>query len=432
MIFTLRRARVADASRVADLFHRAFSATFGHLYPPEDLAAFLATCPVERFAAELAEPRFAAMLGEARDGRLLGYVLLGPQRLPLPPTSRRWIVLRQLYLEEEAKGSGLAQALLAWALDEASTRGFDDICLTVYIDNHRARRFYEGFGFREIGGYPFQVGSRIDDDRILARPLGPADRLTCLKAPALGVPHGFLGRTGGASRGLHAGLNTSLGSADRRSAVAANRARALEAVAPGARLVTLHQVHSARCIEAGDWPDTARPHADALVTDQPGLALGILTADCAPVLFSDSTAGVIGAAHAGWRGALAGVLEATLAAMARLGARPSHTVAVIGPTISAASYEVGPEFRARFEREDESSAAFFADGPQGRPHFDLPGYCRARLARAHVGQIIDLGLDTCTDAARFFSYRRATRAGEPDYGRQLSLVALSAQPLVAE
>lgn len=430
MSFALRRARPADAPAINRLFHGSFTATFGHLYPAEDLAAFLALCTVERFAAELADPGFAAMLGEAEDGRLLGYVTIGPQDLPVPQSSRRWIVLRQLYLEEEAMGTGLADALLASALDEARRRGFDDILLTVYIDNHRARRLYERWGFREIGRYPFRVGSRIDDDRILARPLADADRLLRLEAPALGVPHGFLGRTGGASQGLHAGLNVGLGSDDRPAAIAANRALALAAVAPGARLVTLHQVHSARCIEARDWPDSDRPKADALVTDRPGLALGILTADCAPILFADRAAGVIGAAHAGWKGALAGVIEATVAQMARLGACPARMVAAIGPTIGPVSYEVGPEFRARFESEDPESARFFAGGPAGRPHFDLPGYCRQRLLRAGVGSVTDLGRDTCTEPAAFFSFRRSTRAGAPGYGRQLSLIALPPQALV--
>lgn len=424
MNFALRRATAADAQDIAALFHASFTATFGHLYPRQDLAAFLADCSVARFAAELADPGFATMVGEDAAGRLIGYATLGPQALPVPGNGRRRIVLRQLYLAEEAKGTGLAQALVAWALDEAASRGFDDILLTVFVDNRRARRLYEAFGFREVGRYPFRVGETVDDDRILARALGPADRITRLEAPALGVPHGFLGRTGGASRGLHAGLNVGLGSADARTAVAANRARALAAVAPGAKLVTLHQIHSAACVEAGDWADDARPEADALVTDRPGLALGILTADCAPVLFADRAAGVIGAAHAGWKGALAGVLEATVAAMARLGAEPARIVAAIGPAIGRASYEVGPEFRARFEAEDPASSPFFADGPAGRPHFDLAGYCRARLERAGVARVVDLGLDTCADPARFFSYRRATLAGAPDYGRQLSLVAL--------
>lgn len=255
--------------------------------------------------------------------------------------------------------------------------------------------------------------------------------LTVLASPLLaGVPHGFLGRTGGVSGGLYASLNVGLGSADDPAAVAENRARALAAVAPGARLVTLHQVHSARCVVAGDWADSERPEADALVTDRPGLALGVLTADCAPVLFADRAAGVVAAAHAGWKGALSGALEATLAAMEQLGAARARVAAVIGPCIASASYEVGPDFRARFLEADPASAAFFAPGPAGRPHFDLPGYAAHRLRRAGTGAVAALGLDTLADPARFFSYRRATLEGARDYGRQLSLVALPQPPTV--
>lgn len=241
-----------------------------------------------------------------------------------------------------------------------------------------------------------------------------------------GVRHGFLGRTGGVSTGLFASLNVGLGSGDARDAVAENRARAVKAVAPGARLVTLHQVHSARCVEAGIWSDDARPEADALVTATPGLALGVLTADCAPVLLADVEAGVIGAAHAGWKGALSGVVEATVKAMERLGAERKRLRAVIGPTIEQASYEVGEEFRARFVEADPGSQRFFANGPRGRPHFDLPAYVAARLEAAGVGQRARIGHDTCADPMRYFSYRRATLAQEPDYGRQLSLIALQA------
>jgi hypothetical protein len=241
-----------------------------------------------------------------------------------------------------------------------------------------------------------------------------------------GVRHGFLGRTGGVSTGLYASLNVGLGSGDALDAVAENRARAAAAVAPGARLVTLHQVHSARCVEAGDWSDDARPEADALVTASPGLALGVLTADCAPVLLADVQAGVIGAAHAGWKGALSGVVEETVAAMERLGARRERIVGAIGPTIGPASYEVGEEFRARFLDADAGAERFFADGTRGRPHFDLPLYVEARLQAAGVVQCARIGHDTCALPELYFSYRRATLAGEPDYGRQLSLIALSA------
>jgi hypothetical protein len=249
--------------------------------------------------------------------------------------------------------------------------------------------------------------------------------LTHLTSPLLaGVCHGFLGRTGGRSTGIFASLNVGLGSRDDRAAVAWNRALARDAVAPGTRLVTVHQVHGTRCLVAGDWGDDARPEADALATREPGLALGVLTADCAPVLFADRQQGVVAAAHAGWKGALAGVLEATLDTMEALGAARSRVAAVIGPCIAPESYEVGAEFRDRFLASDAEADRFFRPGPRGRPHFDLPGYAAERLRRAGAGAVAALGIDTLGDSERFFSYRRTTLAGEPDYGRQLSLVAL--------
>lgn len=247
--------------------------------------------------------------------------------------------------------------------------------------------------------------------------------ITCLPA-GLPVPHGFLGRSGGVSEGLYDSLNVGLGSGDDPAAVRENRRRALDAVAPGARLVTLHQVHSAVAVQAGDWDDDARPQADAAVTSRPGIALGILTADCAPVLLVDGEAGVIGAVHAGWKGATGGVLQACVAAMERLGARPDRIAAAIGPCIAQRSYEVGPEFRDRIIGLDAAHDRFFAAGPAGRPHFDLEGFCAAQLAAAGVARVTMLGVDTRADAARFFSYRRTTLAGEPDYGRQLSIIAL--------
>ncbi|MFN3370210.1 MAG: GNAT family N-acetyltransferase [Sphingomonadaceae bacterium] len=165
--FTLRRATAADAPAVRDLFCRSFTATFGHLYPPHELAEWLKGCTLERFRAECGGADHACQLGLGSHGRLLGYCTLGPQDLPVQ-SPRRWWVLRQLYLEESAKGTGLAQALMAWALGEARTRGFEELLLTVWIGNHRARRFYEAHGFEEIGHYPFRVGSTIDDDRILS------------------------------------------------------------------------------------------------------------------------------------------------------------------------------------------------------------------------------------------------------------------------
>ena len=240
-----------------------------------------------------------------------------------------------------------------------------------------------------------------------------------------GLRHGFLGRAGGVSTGIHAGLNVGLGSADDRAAVAENRRRAIAAVAPGAALVTLHQIHSAEAIAVtAPFPDAARPHADALVTDRPGLALGILTADCAPILLADAQAGVIGAAHAGWKGALGGVIAATVATMTALGARPERIAAAVGPCIARASYEVDAGFLARLTADDPANERFFQDGRAGHHAFDLEAYVVARLAAAGVTRIEALGLDTYADEARFFSYRRATHRGEPDYGRQIALIAL--------
>ncbi len=248
--------------------------------------------------------------------------------------------------------------------------------------------------------------------------------ITRLEARGLTSPHGFLGRTGGVSRGIFDSLNVGLGSSDDPASVRANRARALAAVAPAARLATLHQVHSAIAVEAGDWGDDARPHADGLVTDRPGLALGILTADCAPLLLEDASAGVIGACHAGWKGALGGVIGATVDLMERLGAERGRIAAAVGPCIGRRSYEVDAGFRARFEAAEGDNAAFFTDGRPGHALFDLEGFCLKRLADAGVTRAEGLGADTKADAARFFSYRRRTLAGEPDYGRQLSLIAL--------
>ena len=245
-------------------------------------------------------------------------------------------------------------------------------------------------------------------------------------AALAGVPHGFLGRRGGVSTGIHAGLNVGLGSDDDRAAVAENRRRAADAVLPGAQLVTLHQVHSADAVVAiASWPDDARPHADALVTDRPGLLLGILTADCVPVLLADADAGVVGAAHAGWKGALGGVLAATVAAMEGLGASRGRIAAAVGPCIARASYEVDDAFRARFAAADGENERFFMAGRVGRWQFDLEGYAVARLAAAGVRRIDALGLDTYADEARFFSYRRATHRGEPDYGREISLIGVA-------
>ncbi|MFW2829237.1 peptidoglycan editing factor PgeF [Sphingomonas sp. ID0503] len=242
-----------------------------------------------------------------------------------------------------------------------------------------------------------------------------------------GLPHGFLGRRGGVSEGVVAGLNVGLGSKDDPVAVSENRRRAAGAVLPGATLVTVHQVHSATAVIAEAGPDVARPHADALVTDRPGILLGILTADCAPVLLADRAAGVVGAAHAGWKGAIGGVVDATVALMETLGADRGRIAAAIGPCIARTSYEVDEAFFRRFCEADAENERFFADGRAGHHHFDLEGFVAGRLAAAGVTRIEALGLDTYADEARFYSYRRATHRAEADYGREISLIGLPGQ-----
>jgi len=247
------------------------------------------------------------------------------------------------------------------------------------------------------------------------------------RAPTLdGVAHGFLGRIGGVSTGIHAGLNVGIGSDDDATAVDENRRLATAAVLPGATLTTLYQIHSGDCVTVrSPFQDRLRPRADALVTDRPGLALGILTADCAPVLLADVAAGVVGAAHAGWKGALGGVTDATILAMEALGAKRERIAAAIGPCIARVSYEVDDAFARRFEASDPANERFFAEGRDGHRQFDLEAYVAHRLAAVGVTRVALLGLDTYTDEARFFSYRRATHCGEPGYGRQISLIGLA-------
>ncbi len=242
------------------------------------------------------------------------------------------------------------------------------------------------------------------------------------------LPHGFLGRTGGASTGLYASLNVGLGSQDDPNAVRDNRACAVTHVMPGAALATVHQVHSPTCvyIEA-PWPDAARPAADAMVTTQPGLLLGVLTADCGPVLLADLRAGVVAAAHAGWGGALGGVIASTVGMMVEHGACADHIVAAVGPCIAQRSYEVGEDMRARFVVEVDEHDRFFASGKTaGKYQFDLEGFIALRLAQSGVTRVGLLGEDTYSQNQRFFSYRRTTHAQEPDYGRQISLIGLPA------
>ncbi|MGB5724778.1 MAG: peptidoglycan editing factor PgeF [Parasphingorhabdus sp.] len=241
-----------------------------------------------------------------------------------------------------------------------------------------------------------------------------------------GAVHGFLGRAGGVSEGIYAGLNIGLGSDDDRDAIMENRRLAVEGLMPGGELVTMHQVHSADIVTVtGPMPLEQRPQADAMVTDQPNLLLGILTADCVPVLFHDPQANVIGAAHAGWKGALAGVTDNVLTAMEALGSDRDNIVCAIGPCIAQASYEVDTAFRARFLAVDAVDDRFFAAGKPGHFQFDIEAYVAARLQAAGVGKVEKLGLDTYVHEDRYFSYRRSCHRGEADYGRQISLIGLS-------
>ncbi|MEQ1508860.1 MAG: peptidoglycan editing factor PgeF [Sphingopyxis sp.] len=244
------------------------------------------------------------------------------------------------------------------------------------------------------------------------------------RAQSLGdVPHGFAGRRGGASTGVIASLNCGLGAGDAPAAVATNRRRAAEAVLGGAALTSVYQVHSAVCVSVDQpWGDDARPQADALVTNRPGILLGIVTADCVPVLLADKAAAVVGAAHAGWKGALCGVTDATIEAMEALGAQRRRIAAAIGPCIARASYEVDRNLFDAFTDDDCDNERFFFDGKSGHWQFDLEAYVAARLAAAGLSHIEALGLDTYRREEDFYSYRRATHRGEPNYGRQLSMI----------
>lgn len=247
-----------------------------------------------------------------------------------------------------------------------------------------------------------------------------------LRAASLqNVLHGFAGRRGGVSTGVHAGLNVGLGSEDEREAILRNRDLARGALLPGAALVTVRQVHSPDVVTVtGPIAETDRPAADAMVTDRPGLILGILTADCVPVLLADAEAGVVGAAHAGWKGALAGVTGRTIAAMEELGARRDRIGAAVGPCIARASYEVTMDFARHFEEQDAENGRFFTGGREGHCQFDIAAYVAARLAGAGIGRIEMLDQDTYSQPDRFFSYRRSCHLGEASYGRQISMIAV--------
>jgi polyphenol oxidase len=245
-----------------------------------------------------------------------------------------------------------------------------------------------------------------------------------------GIAHGFFGRDGGVSEGIYRSLNCGPGSRDAPEAVSENRRRALAALASDAKLVSLSQIHSANVHTLSAWDGQTRLEGDAMVTATPGLALGILTADCAPVLLADPQAKVIGAAHAGWKGALGqnghGILEASLEAMQKLGALKDRIIAVIGPSISQTNYEVGADFRDRFLELGLRNRRFFVPSDkEGHYRFDLAGYVAHRLRSAGAGTVEMLGVCTYPESNRYFSFRRATHAGEPDYGRQISAIVLT-------
>jgi YfiH family protein len=253
-----------------------------------------------------------------------------------------------------------------------------------------------------------------------------------LQAPSLSklarIRHAFFTSSGGVSDGVYARLNGGFGSNDAPEKVQENRARMAATLGVAVeRFLTPYQIHSPDVVVAdGSWTQETRPRADALVTREPQLAIGVSTADCGPLLFADAEAGVIGAAHAGWRGAFTGVIEATLAAMEKLGATRERTVVALGPTIRQPNYEVGPEFVERFRAADMDNERFFVPSPRaGHAMFDLTGYIADRLHRAGVAQFEDLGLCTYADPDRFFSYRRMSQRGEPDYGRHINAIALA-------
>jgi len=246
-----------------------------------------------------------------------------------------------------------------------------------------------------------------------------------IRANILDVPHGFFGRAGGTSTGDVAGLQLGLGADDDPAAVAENRRRAIQAVLPGARLAMPYQVHSPDvAVVTGPMEGDDRARVDALVSTTPGLLIGVVTADCAPVLLADAEAGVVAAAHAGWRGAKGGVLANTVAAMVAAGADRSRIAAAIGPTIAQPSYEVDEAFRKDFISDEPRNAQYFTQGRPGHFQFDLPAFVAAQLRLAGVEKVQDTALDTYGDAERFYSFRRATHQGQPTYGRQGAFIGL--------
>jgi YfiH family protein len=259
--------------------------------------------------------------------------------------------------------------------------------------------------------------------------MNPTDLPPTLEIPTLrglsGVRHGFFGRGGGHSQGIYAGNNCGYGAGDDKDIVAANRAGCAARLGL-TNLITVYQRHTPQVLTVtAPWSDDTPPTADAMVTVTPNIGLAIQTADCAPVLFADANAGVVGGAHAGWRGAFDGVIEATVAAMTALGAKRSNIVAAVGPCIGQKSYEVGPEFVARFIERDQTNARYFANPKTNGHHdFDLAGFVADTVRAAGVDAVTVAGLDTCAEEAAYFSYRRMTLRGEPAYGRQISVIGL--------
>lgn len=261
-------------------------------------------------------------------------------------------------------------------------------------------------------------------------PTNPLSAVPFIAAPSLSgienVSHAFFTRNGGVSTGLYASLNGGRGSNDDPGSVAENRARMTATLSVGrGQLATPYQIHSPTAVVAFEpWAKGDAPEADAVVTSTPGLAVGVSTADCGPILFADGAAGVVAAAHAGWKGALGGIIESTIGAMEKLGARRSTMTAVLGPCIRQPSYEVGPEFVDTFRAADPANLRFFTSGAGGKSLFDLGGYIAARLKAAEIAVVEDLGFDTYADEARFYSFRRTTHRREPDYGRLVAAIAL--------
>lgn len=413
-----------DAAAISQFAALSFTHTFGHIYAPEDLAHFLSIWnQAPDLAAQAASDDWALAMVRFDHGDIAGFIKLGPIDFDLParqPVDRA-TELHQLYVHPDAKGIGVAAALMdfgmAWAKERAEI-----LYLSVFSENPRAQKFYRRYGFYDVGRNPFHVGNHIDEDRIwrcdLVTSFETADSLS-------GANHGFFGRQGGVSSGDLASLNCGIGSGDEPALIAENRQRVVNALAPEAKLAGLYQVHGNHCAIIDESTDlSARQEGDAMATRTRGIMLGILTADCVPVLFHDAQNQVIGAAHAGWKGALAGVTDSTIAAMESLGASRDHISAAIGPCIGRASYEVDDAFAQRFCEDDPANEMFFAANKPGHAMFDIAAYVAARLAKAGIKRIAITGQDTYAEGDKYFSYRRACHRNENSYGRQLSVICL--------